>query len=159
MGACYWIKVPYQWREGKKEKNWKAVLFSGARTLKNWKEFTNETSDRCLQENWIFCARLLTAFRITCNNCSTVSGACGWSTRPNDLHFSRAVRAAFYEHVMPFTSLVTVSHTTWWGDSRSLCCRTFRLNISKLIQEWQGSSSSLGEIYRSVFVRFMSLCN
>ena len=35
----------------------------------------------------------------------------------------------------------------------------FRLNILKLLYKWQGSSSgSFGEIYRYVFVRFMSLC-
>ena len=45
---------------------------------------------------------------------------------------------------------------TWWGDSRCPCW--FWLNILKLIQKWQGGSSSFGEIYRYVFVRFMSLC-
>ena len=54
---------------------------------------------------------------------------------------------------MHFSSLV--SHTTWWGDSRSPCW--FRLNILKLILKWQGSSSNFGDIfYRYVFVRFMS---
>ena len=53
---------------------------------------------------------------------------------------------------MPFSSLV--SHVTWWG--RSPCW--FRLKNLKLIPKWQGSSSSFGDIYRYVFVRFMSLC-
>ena len=71
---------------------------------------------------------------------------------PRQLHLARAVRAAFTEHVMLFSSLV--SHGG--ADSRSPCW--FRLNILKLIQKWQGSSSSFDEIYRYVFVRCMSLC-
>ena len=49
------------------------------------------------------------------------------------------------------------SHTRHGGaDIRSVCW--FRPNILKLIQKWQGSSSSFGEIYRYGFVSFMSLC-
>ena len=43
----------------------------------------------------------------------TVSGACGWSTRGSSIILARAVRAAFTEHVMPFSSLV--SHHMEWG--------------------------------------------
>ena len=53
-----------------------------------------------------------------------------------------------------FSSLV--SHTPWWGWQQ--VSSWFRLNILKLIQKWQGSSSSFGEIYRYIFVRLMSLC-
>ena len=53
-----------------------------------------------------------------------------------------------------FSSLV--SRTPWWGWQQ--VSSWFRLNILKLIQKWQGSSSSFGEIYRYIFVRLMSLC-
>ena len=44
------------------------------------------------------------------------------------------------------------------GLTAGIIVDRFRLNILKLIYKWQGSSSSFGEIYRYVFVRFMSLC-
>ena len=110
MDGCMLLKKKKkfynQWKLQRAKKT-RIVLFSGAR-----KEFTNETSDRCLQElNLLCCWQLSTLY--TCNNLSTVSGACSWSTRGSSINFVRAVRAAFFEHVMPFTT--SVSHETWWG--------------------------------------------
>ena len=83
---------------------------SGVRTPTSRKtqEFTSETSDRCLQElNLLCCWQLSTLY--TCNSLSTVSGACGCMVNSRQLLLARAVRAAFTEHVMPFSS------QPWWG--------------------------------------------
>ena len=102
------VKVPQSVKTAKrreKDKQWYQFR-SGTRILtltveKNWKEFTNETSDRCLQELNLLCCWQLSPL-YTCNSLSTVSGACGWSARAAAIILARAVRAAFSEHVIPF---------------------------------------------------------
>ena len=118
---------------------------------KTEKEFTNETSDRCLQElNLLCCWQLSTLY--TCNNFSTVSGTCGWS---NHLHLARAVRAVFFWTRDAFHKF-SQSYGIGGADSRSPCW--FRLNILKLIQKWQGSSSSLQARFTGLFLSDLCLC-
>ena len=56
----------------------------------------------------------------------------------------------------PGACLKLASHMTWWGDSRSPCW--FRLNILKLIQKWQDSSSSFGRDFTGKFLSNLCLC-
>ena len=73
--------------QSRREKDKQFYWFSGAITLTltvRWKEFTNETSDRCLQELNLLCCWQLSTWYI-CNNLSKGSGACGWSTRGSSI--------------------------------------------------------------------------
>ena len=74
--------------------------------------------------------------------------------QPEAALFGPCCSCSFFWTRDAFPKLVT---ETWWPGLTGVSL-WFRLNILKLIQKWQGSSSSFGEIYRYVFVRFMSLC-
>ena len=158
MDACYWIKVPhYQWKLQREKKTSSSIQWCKNFDLNCRK--TEKSSQTKLAtsacSDWIFFA--FDNFPPCIPQCNTeFFHRIGrlWLVNLRQFHLARAVRAAFTEHVMPFSSLV--SHMTWWGDRRTPCW--FRLNILKLIRKWQGGSSSFGEIYRYVFVRFMSLC-
>ena len=121
---------------------------------KTEKSSQNETSKRRLQElNLLYCWQLSTLY--TCNNFSTVSGASGWSTGAGQLHLARAVRAAFAEHVMPF------SIRAHWGVNCVLKSRwpswavLTSLTVSMDVKHWsQFVPNMLCQPTTATFLRF-----
>ena len=113
-------------------------------------ENSSQTSDRCLQELNLLCCSV-----DSFPHCKKKIHSIGrlWLVNPRQLHLARAVRAALTDHHC--LSQVQSVIRPGGADSWSPCW--FRLNILKWIQKWQGSSSSFGEIYRYVFVRYMSV--
>ena len=99
---------------------------------------------------------LLTTFHLVyLNDFSTGSGAYDWSTRGSSIWPVLFVQLLLTTWCL--SQVFSQSYDNISGVTAGLLVR-FRLNILKLAQKWQGSSSSFGEIYGYVFVRFMSLC-
>ena len=148
MDACYWIKVP-QWsvktgcKERKKTSSSNQWCQNSDLTYRKT-EKSSQTSDRCLQEINLFL--LLTTFHL--------------------VTFFPQYRApvAGLPEAAPFVPCCSCTvywtrgacQLTWWGDRRSPCW--FRLNILKLIQKWQDSSSSFGRDFTGKFLSNLCLC-
>ena len=96
-----------------REKKRPAVLFSGARTLtlpiEKLKRVHKLATGTC--KNWIFFA--VDNFP-PCNNFSTASGACGWSTRGS------SIWPVLFVHLLLNTWCLSQCHMTWWSQQVSL---------------------------------------
>ena len=139
---------------GKAERR-QAVLFSGdLNCRKNVKEFTNETSDRYLQELNLFCCWQLSTL-YTCNTFSTYRAPV--AGQPEAAPFVPCCSCSLYWTRDAFLKFSLVSHITWWSWQQVslLLYWTFQL---KLIQKWQGSNSSHLARFTGMSLSDLCLC-
>ena len=117
MDGCMLLNKSSTISENCKERKRHAVLFSGARTLtlncRKTEDFTNETSDRCLQElNRLCCWQFSTLYTYGYKHFQSI-GRLWLPVNRRQLHLARGCSCSsiFTEHVMPF-SIIVRAH---WG--------------------------------------------
>ena len=157
MDARYCIKVPQSVKTAKRQREKDSSIqwcqYSDLNCRKTEKSSqTKLATGAC--KNWIFCAvnnfspcvpvTIFPQYR------APVAG------QPEAAPFVPCCSCSFYWPRDAFLKF-SQSYDNISGVTAGLLVR-FRLNILKFAQKWQGSSSSFGEIYGYVFVRFMSLC-